>query len=213
MLLAQAMGGVDTQGDFDTFQCIQDEQRQFLVEHIPIDSALKGRAWAILDSNSSGNVLAHCPWSLGEYFLNTTSSPARAGREFCMTSNTVVKQSLQLVERLTDGSIRHILLTDTSSVPARPGAQYALIDTSTGKSPEGLQVKRKGSSLIVELECSEALVEITDFYDEPETAFIPQAELEGSTLLGVSVTSETPVIETAANGDEIIWRGSNDGEL
>ncbi|SFQ18306.1 cadherin repeat domain-containing protein, partial [Pseudomonas borbori] len=130
-----------------------------------------------------------------------------------MTSNTVVKQSLQLVERLTDGSIRHILLTDTSSVPARPGAQYALIDTSTGKSPEGLQVKRKGSSLIVEREGSEALVEITDFYDEPETAFIPQAELEGSTLLGVSVTSETPVIETAANGDEIIWRGSTDGEL
>ncbi|MDD2161168.1 cadherin domain-containing protein [Pseudomonas sp. MIL19] len=130
-----------------------------------------------------------------------------------MTSEMAVKQSLQLVERLSDGSMRHIPLAEMRSVPARSGAQYALIDTSTGKSPEGLQVKRKGSSLIVESEDDGVLVEITEFYDEPETAFIPQAELDGSTLAGTSVTSESPVIDTTANGDEIIWRGNSDSDL
>ena len=130
-----------------------------------------------------------------------------------MTSDMAVKQSLQLVERFSDGSMRHIPLAEMSSVPARSGAQYALIDTSTSKSPEGLQVKRKGSSLIVESEDDGVLVEITEFYDEPETAFIPQAELDGSTLAGTSVTSENPVIDTTANGDEIIWRGNSDSDL
>ncbi|WP_042009685.1 hypothetical protein, partial [Aeromonas fluvialis] len=108
--------------------------------------------------------------------------------------------------------MRHIALADASSVPAQPGAQYAVIDPATGNSPEGLVVKRKGNSLIVESE-NGALVEITDFYAQPETVFIPQAELEGSTLVGATVTSETPVIETAANGDEIIWQGSADSAL
>ena len=130
-----------------------------------------------------------------------------------MTSEMAVKQSMQLVERLADGSMRYIPLIDMVSVPAKSGAQYALIDITTGKSPEGLQVKRKGSSLIVESEDDGFLVEITEFYDEPETAFIPQAELDGSALVGTSVTSETPVIDTAANGDEIIWRGGSDSDL
>ena len=34
MVLAQAMGNVDSQSDFDTLQRIQDEQSQFLVEYI-----------------------------------------------------------------------------------------------------------------------------------------------------------------------------------
>ncbi|MGY2437724.1 hypothetical protein ACW4FQ_31810, partial [Escherichia coli] len=76
-----------------------------------------------------------------------------------------------------------------------------------------LHVKRKGSSLIVASEDDDVLVEITRFYDEPETAFIPQAELDGSTLVGASVTSDSPVIETTANGDQIIWRGSSDSDF
>ncbi len=130
-----------------------------------------------------------------------------------MASKIGVKQSLQLVERLADGSMRQIPLSEVAVIPAQPGAKYALIDVSTGKSPEGLFVKRKGSSLIVESEDDGALVEITEFYDEPETAFIPQAELDGSTLVGASVTNDSPVIETTANGDQIVWRGSSDSDL
>ncbi len=130
-----------------------------------------------------------------------------------MASKTGVKQSLQLVERLADGSLRQIPLSDVVVVPAQPGAKYALIDISTGKSPEGVVVKRKGGSLIVESEDDGVLVELTEFYDEPETAFIPQAELDGSTLVGASVTSDSPVIETTANGDHIVWRGSSDSDF
>ncbi|MGE6275267.1 beta strand repeat-containing protein [Aeromonas media] len=130
-----------------------------------------------------------------------------------MASKIGVKQSLQLVERLADGSMRQIPLSEVAVVPAQPGAKYALIDVSTGKSPEGLFVKRKGSSLIVESDDDGVLVEITEFYDEPETAFIPQAELDGSTLVGASVTSDSPVIETTANGDQVVWRGSSDSDL
>ncbi|TNI64271.1 hypothetical protein CF121_02030 [Aeromonas media] len=130
-----------------------------------------------------------------------------------MASKTGVKQSLQLVERLADGSLRQIPLSDVVVVPAQPGAKYALIDISTGKSPEGVVVKRKGGSLIVESEDDGVLVELTEFYDEPETAFIPQAELDGSTLVGASVTSDSPVIETTANGDHIVWQGSSDSDF
>ncbi|WP_139434213.1 beta strand repeat-containing protein [Aeromonas media] len=134
-------------------------------------------------------------------------------REIYMASKTGVKQSLQLVERLADGSLRQIPLSDVVVVPAQPGAKYALIDISTGKSPEGVVVKRKGGSLIVESEDDGVLVELTEFYDEPETAFIPQAELDGSTLVGASVTSDSPVIETTANGDHIVWQGSSDSDF
>ncbi|MGE6136592.1 cadherin domain-containing protein, partial [Aeromonas salmonicida] len=130
-----------------------------------------------------------------------------------MTSKTGVKQSLQLVERLADGSLRQIPLTDVVIIPAQSGAKYALIDTSTGKSPDGLFVKRKGGSLIVESKNDGVLVELTEFYDEPDTAFIPQAELDGSALVGASVTSESPVIETTANGEQIIWQGSSDSDF
>ncbi|WP_461606661.1 beta strand repeat-containing protein [Aeromonas rivipollensis] len=109
--------------------------------------------------------------------------------------------------------MRQMPLNEVAVIPAQPGAKYALIDTSTGKSPDGLFVKRKGSSLIVESEDDGVLVELTEFYDDPETAFIPQAELDGSTLVGDSVTSESPVIDTAANGDQIIWQGSSDSDF
>ncbi|WP_270821145.1 beta strand repeat-containing protein [Aeromonas sp. QDB14] len=130
-----------------------------------------------------------------------------------MASKTGVKQSLQLVERLADGSLRQIPLTDAVIIPAQSGAKYALIDTSTGKSPDGLFVKRKGGSLIIESSDDGVLVELTDFYDEPDTAFIPQAELDGSALNGAAVTSESPVIETAANGEQLIWQGSSDSDF
>ncbi|MDX7826108.1 cadherin repeat domain-containing protein [Aeromonas caviae] len=130
-----------------------------------------------------------------------------------MASKTGVKQSLQLVERLADGSLRQIPLTDAVIIPAQSGAKYALIDTSTGKSPDGLFVKRKGGSLIIESSDDGVLVELTDFYDEPDTAFIPQAELDGSALNGAVVTSESPVIETAANGEQLIWQGSSDSDF
>ena len=130
-----------------------------------------------------------------------------------MASKTGVKQSLQLVERLADGSLRQISLTDAVIIPAQSGAKYALIDTSTGKSPDGLFVKRKGGSLIIESSDDGVLVELTDFYDEPDTAFIPQAELDGSALNGAAVTSESPVIETTANGEQLIWQGSSDSDF
>ncbi|WP_253585436.1 beta strand repeat-containing protein [Aeromonas caviae] len=130
-----------------------------------------------------------------------------------MASKTGVKQSLQLVERLADGSLRQIPLTDAVIIPAQSGAKYALIDTSTGKSPDGLFVKRKGGSLIIESSDDGVLVELTDFYDEPDTAFIPQAELDGSALNGAAVTSESPVIETGANGEQLIWQGSSDSDF
>ncbi|MFM4734109.1 cadherin domain-containing protein, partial [Aeromonas caviae] len=74
-------------------------------------------------------------------------------------------------------------------------------------------VKRKGGSLIIESSDDGVLVELTDFYDEPDTAFIPQAELDGSALNGAAVTSESPVIETAANGEQLIWQGSSDSDF
>ncbi|MCP1601765.1 hypothetical protein J2S82_003722 [Aeromonas caviae] len=74
-------------------------------------------------------------------------------------------------------------------------------------------VKRKGGSLIIESSDDGVLVELTDFYDEPDTAFIPQAELDGSALNGAAVTSESPVIETGANGEQLIWQGSSDSDF
>ncbi|XQU07457.1 cadherin domain-containing protein [Halomonas sp. LY9] len=130
-----------------------------------------------------------------------------------MAQDKNIKLSLQLVERLTDHSIQYIPLIDIASVPAQSGAQYAVIDTVTGKSPEGLRVKRRGSSLLVETEDDLVLVEIVDFYEEADAVFIPQAELEGTALAGEFVTSNTPAIDTAANGDELIWQGNSGGEL
>lgn len=91
-----------------------------------------------------------------------------------MASKMGVKQSLQLVERLADGSMRQMPLNEVAVIPAQPGAKYALIDTSTGKSPDGLFVKRKGSSLIVESEDDGVLVEITEFYDDQRLHLSPR---------------------------------------
>ncbi|WP_404463172.1 cadherin domain-containing protein [Vreelandella aquamarina] len=130
-----------------------------------------------------------------------------------MAQDKNIKMSLQLVERFADHSIQYIPLIDIASVPAQSGAQYAVIDTATGKSPEGLRVKRRGSSLLVETEDDLVLVEIVDFYEEADAVFIPQAELEGTALAGEFVTSSTPAIDTAANGEELIWQGSSGSEL
>ncbi|KHJ51679.1 hypothetical protein PZ78_05305, partial [Vreelandella venusta] len=129
-----------------------------------------------------------------------------------MAQDNNTKMSLQLVERLADNSIHYTPLVDITFVPAKSGAQYAVIDTSTGKSPEGLHVKRRGSSLIVETEDDLVLVEIVDFYEEVDAVFIPQAELEGTALAGEFVTSNPATIDTAANGDELIWQGSSGSE-
>ena len=129
-----------------------------------------------------------------------------------MAQDNNIKMSLQLVERLADNSIHYLPLVDIVSVPAQSGAQYAVIDIATGKSPEGLRVKRRGSSLLVETEDDLVLVEVVDFYEEADAVFIPQAELDGTALAGEFVTSNTPSIDTAANGEELIWQGSSGSE-
>src|SRR5690606_12235202 len=116
--------------------------------------------------------------------------------------------SLHIVQRLKDGTIVQIPITgQPAPIVAKPGAQYALIDPATGKSPQGLLIKRKGGSLLIEQEDSgEVLAEISGFYDQPDVSFIPEAELNGSALDGSAVSASSPVLDTAANGDQIVWR-------
>jgi len=127
-----------------------------------------------------------------------------------------VKQtgSLNIVERLKDGSIVHIPVAQQGVVVlAKPGAQYALIDMATGKSPGNIQVKRKGSSLVIEdKDSSQVIFELQGFHEQSGTAFIPQAQLTGAALEGAALTAESPVLQTTANGEQIIWMESgNDG--
>ncbi|MCD2514266.1 cadherin domain-containing protein, partial [Comamonas endophytica] len=119
-------------------------------------------------------------------------------------------KSLNIVERLKDGSIVHIPVAQQSIViVAKPGAQYALIDMATGKSPSHIVVKRKGNALVIEeQDSSRVLAELHDFHDQPDAAFIPQAELRGSALEGAALTAESPVMHMTAGGEPVIWMDS-----
>ena len=130
--------------------------------------------------------------------------------------STKQPRSLNVVERNKDGSVVNIPVTQQAIVIlVKPGGQYALIDMATGKSPANIQVKRKGNSLVIEdRDSSEVLVEFNDFYDQPEAAFAPQAELTGSALDATVLTAESPVVHTTAGGEQVIWMNSgNEGLL
>ncbi|RYY75214.1 MAG: hypothetical protein EOO24_45810, partial [Comamonadaceae bacterium] len=119
--------------------------------------------------------------------------------------------TLLLIERLADGSLRRIPFEAAQQLVAKPGARYALIDAATGAAPRGVQLLRKGNALVVEVQGDEHRVEIDDFYQQPDAAFLPQGELAGDELSGTQVTATTPVLKAGENGESVIWSASASG--
>ncbi len=123
------------------------------------------------------------------------------------------KRQIQLVEHLADGSWRRTVLDGAHLQPALPGARYAVIDLATGAAPKGLVLKQKGSTLVVDLEGTDADVEITGFYAVPEAAFLPEARVDatqaGAALGGTVVTAATPV-QAASGAAGTVWSAGDD---
>ena len=126
---------------------------------------------------------------------------------------STAKRQIQLVEHLADGSWRRTVLDGAHVHAAQPGARYAVIDLATGAAPKGLVLKQKGSTLVVDLEGTDADVEITGFYAVPEAAFLPEARVDtaqaGAALGGTVVTAATPV-QAGSGATGAVWSAADD---
>ncbi len=75
-----------------------------------------------------------------------------------------MQQHFIIQETQANGTLRSFAVEHLSPIKALPHAHYALIDTSTGKTPEGLKLHREGNSLKVLLGDVNVL-QINDFYN------------------------------------------------
>ncbi|WP_272647879.1 cadherin repeat domain-containing protein, partial [Paucibacter sp. XJ19-41] len=112
------------------------------------------------------------------------------------------------MKRSTDGSLSKQSTAMLLKINAEAGAQYALLDPSSGKPVPGLLLKRKGNALLVELEGEQ--LEIENFYGEPGVAFLPTGTPGDEEAMGAAITPMSPAQTTLASGEQLIWSAASD---
>ena len=101
---------------------------------------------------------------------------------------------LILVVESPDGRVLERPLAGLETIGAEAGAAYALIDAATGMPAEGLELKREGEDLDVEVN-QETVVHIDDFYAQDLDATF---SVDGPALSVEPLASEAPDAVNAA---------------
>ena len=115
-----------------------------------------------------------------------------------------------LVVRHQDGSVVTYPLPLTENIDVTESADYAVIEATTGESPEELILKRDGEELLVEV--SGDLILVLDGYFLAEGAqFVPQAQFGSGSLAGEPLDLSTLDISGDKGPDGgIIWSAKSD---
>ncbi|MDR6919081.1 hypothetical protein J2X66_005986, partial [Pseudomonas sp. 3296] len=90
-------------------------------------------------------------------------------------------------------------------IKAQRGAHYELIDTATGKAPEGLRVKHKGNALELEVD-GEKVVYLEGFYDADNVpCYLDIHPLTGDQELVTITQASLPI-----DGDSLLYGAEDD---
>ncbi len=113
-----------------------------------------------------------------------------------------MQPNLIVLETLANGTQRSFPLSQLPPLTAQHHARYTLIDTATGKTPEGLALHREGNNLKVLVD-NETVLQIHDFYNEDVLAqFFSEGALNANENVLISAGSDTPAeLAGAASGD------------
>jgi len=120
-------------------------------------------------------------------------------------SSSVAKKMI-LVESNNLGAVNKHLLTGQFTTKAQAGTNFTLIEEETQKPPKGMVLRRKGHSLLIEVD-GQAVAEVQDFYgDQSSATFTTDGHFtvptEGAT--GDVITSHTAVVPEEGH-DLLVW--------